>query len=69
MISSWPAIPLNPARVLGHVHFSRPEDVDDAVSTQRHAFESWSKRPVAERAQILKQAADMMSRKKYELAH
>ena len=45
----------NPAteEILAQVPLSSEADVDAAVQTARHAFESWSKTPVPKRARVL----------------
>ncbi len=51
---------INPARgtCVGSVPHATPEETDRALLAAREAFPAWSKRPAAERARILRYAAD-----------
>lgn len=61
---------INPANgeVLGEVALSGPEDVDAAVEAARKAFESWRLYPAPKRGEILFRAAEILVRRKEELA-
>jgi RHH-type proline utilization regulon transcriptional repressor/proline dehydrogenase/delta 1-pyrroline-5-carboxylate dehydrogenase len=60
--------PGEPKTVVGQVAQASPADVDAAVALAREAFPSWRDRPAAERAAVLRRAADMMEERRYELA-
>jgi RHH-type proline utilization regulon transcriptional repressor/proline dehydrogenase/delta 1-pyrroline-5-carboxylate dehydrogenase len=60
--------PAEPETVVGLVAQASPTDVDDAVALARERFPSWRDRPTAERAAILRRAAEMMEERRYELA-
>ncbi|QDH17735.1 bifunctional proline dehydrogenase/L-glutamate gamma-semialdehyde dehydrogenase PutA [Swingsia samuiensis] len=54
---------LNPANkddVLGEISYTTKENVDKAIADSISGFEEWSKTPVAERANILEKAADLL---------
>lgn len=52
--------PADQTEVLGECLFASESDVDQAFKTARSALKRWSKRPVAERANILRGMADAM---------
>jgi 1-pyrroline-5-carboxylate dehydrogenase len=54
--------------VVGRVAAGTKQDVDDAVAAARAAFPAWSRTPWSERAQLLDKAADLIRRRRYELA-
>jgi RHH-type proline utilization regulon transcriptional repressor/proline dehydrogenase/delta 1-pyrroline-5-carboxylate dehydrogenase len=60
--------PGEPETVVGRVARASAADVDAAVALAREGFPSWRDRPAAERAAILRRAADMMEERRYELA-
>jgi RHH-type proline utilization regulon transcriptional repressor/proline dehydrogenase/delta 1-pyrroline-5-carboxylate dehydrogenase len=60
--------PAEPETVVGQVAQASPADVDAAVTIAREGFLSWRDRPAAERAAILRRAADMLEEQRYELA-
>ena len=60
--------PAEPDTVVGLVAQASPTDVDDAVALAREAFPSWRDRPAAERAAVLRRAADMLEERRYDLA-
>jgi 1-pyrroline-5-carboxylate dehydrogenase len=54
--------------VVARVASGTTDDVRDAVAAARAAFAAWSRAPWAERAQILDRAAELVRRRRYELA-
>jgi len=60
--------PAEPATVVGRVAQASLADVDAAVAAAREGFPAWRDRPAAERASILRRAADMLEERRYELA-
>jgi betaine-aldehyde dehydrogenase len=61
---------INPAtgEVLGYVTVAGPNEVDAAVAAAAKAQESWGVLPGAERARILRRAADLLRARNQELA-
>jgi RHH-type proline utilization regulon transcriptional repressor/proline dehydrogenase/delta 1-pyrroline-5-carboxylate dehydrogenase len=57
-----------PETVLGQVAQASPADVDAAVALAREAVPFWRDRPAAERAAVLRRAADMVEERRYGLA-
>ncbi len=60
--------PGDPALMLGRVARANAAHVEDAVTAARGAFDSWRSRAPAERAGILREAADRMAARRFELA-
>jgi RHH-type proline utilization regulon transcriptional repressor/proline dehydrogenase/delta 1-pyrroline-5-carboxylate dehydrogenase len=60
--------PGEPETVVGQVAQASPADVDAAVALAREGFPSWRDRPAAERAAVLRRAADMVEERRFELA-
>lgn len=60
----------NPAtgQVLGLVSKSGPEDVEAAVSAAARAYESWRRTPAPRRAEILFRVAELLVKRKEDLA-
>jgi 1-pyrroline-5-carboxylate dehydrogenase len=54
--------------VVARVAAGTKQDVDDAVAAARAAFPAWSRTPWAQRAQLLDKAAELIRRRRYELA-
>ena len=54
--------------VVARVASGTADDVRDAVAAARAAFPAWSRTPWMERAQLLERAADIIRRRRYELA-
>jgi 1-pyrroline-5-carboxylate dehydrogenase len=54
--------------VVARVASGTDGDVRDAVAAARAAFPAWSRTPWTERAQLLEKAADLIRRRRYELA-
>jgi 1-pyrroline-5-carboxylate dehydrogenase len=54
--------------VVARVASGTADDVRDAVAAARAAFPAWSRTPWTERAQLLERAADIIRRRRYELA-
>jgi len=52
---------------VGSVTFAEPAAIGEAVTEAAQAFESWRLRPVAQRAEYLKKAADLLEAKRLEL--
>jgi len=51
--------PANHDHIIGTVHEATPAEVATAIKAAKTGYKSWSARPVAERAQILRAAADL----------
>jgi alpha-ketoglutaric semialdehyde dehydrogenase len=60
--------PANWNELIGTFPKSGKEDVDEAVSAARKAYEKWRLVPAPERAEIMKKAGDIMVKRKRELA-
>jgi RHH-type proline utilization regulon transcriptional repressor/proline dehydrogenase/delta 1-pyrroline-5-carboxylate dehydrogenase len=60
--------PAEPSLVLGRVAQASAADADEAVEAALAAFEDWGGREVAERAAILRDAAERLERRRFELA-
>jgi len=60
--------PGEPETVVGQVAQASPADVDAAVALAREGFPSWRDCPAAERAAVLRRAADMVEERRYDLA-
>jgi RHH-type proline utilization regulon transcriptional repressor/proline dehydrogenase/delta 1-pyrroline-5-carboxylate dehydrogenase len=60
--------PGDPETVVGQVAQASLSDVDIAVAPARGAFPCWRDRPAAERAAVLRRAADLVDERRYELA-
>ncbi len=60
--------PAAPSDTLGHVPDSAAEDVDSAVTAARTAFDDWSQSPAPDRGKILREAGDLLSERKEEIA-
>ena len=54
--------------VMGRIPQGTPEDVDRAVAAARRAFEGWSQRPLAERAEMLRAVAAGLAARSEEIA-
>ena len=59
--------PSNPEEVVGTVGLISIEQADEAVATAKAAFSAWRQTPVAERAGILRKAAELMEQRRHEL--
>lgn len=59
--------PAHPARVVGHWARATIEDANDAVAAARAAFPGWRERSPESRATTLDKAADILSRRRFEL--
>ncbi|TWT01552.1 L-glutamate gamma-semialdehyde dehydrogenase [Planomicrobium sp. CPCC 101079] len=60
--------PANPNEVVGTVSKASQEEAERAIQSALQAFESWSRTPVAERADYLFKAAEALEKKRLELA-
>lgn len=60
--------PSRPDEVVATVSGAAVEDVEPAIQRAIEAAGDWQRRPAAERADILRRAAAVMSRRRYELA-
>ncbi|HEY6537997.1 MAG TPA: L-glutamate gamma-semialdehyde dehydrogenase [Candidatus Dormibacteraeota bacterium] len=60
--------PAHPEQIIGRHAAGRLEDVERAVAAGWQAFPEWSRTPVGERAQILLRAAQLVRRRRAELA-
>jgi 1-pyrroline-5-carboxylate dehydrogenase len=54
--------------VVARVATGSADDVKDAVAAARAAFPAWSRTPWSERTRLLEKAADLIRRRRYELA-
>jgi 1-pyrroline-5-carboxylate dehydrogenase len=59
--------PANPAEVVGRFPNATVEQANAAVEAADRAFESWSRVPVEERAQLIFRVSDLMRERKFEL--
>ena len=53
--------------VVGYHYYAKPDDMRQALDEAQSGFEAWSKRDVAERAEILNRTADALERHMAEL--
>lgn len=60
--------PSRPAEVVGHVAEAGIPEAERAVKAARGAFEKWSRTSFETRCRLLERAADIMHRRRYELA-
>lgn len=60
--------PADPSLLLGRVARASAEDADRAVASARGAFGEWGRRPVRERAEVLRRAASIVERRRFDLA-
>jgi RHH-type proline utilization regulon transcriptional repressor/proline dehydrogenase/delta 1-pyrroline-5-carboxylate dehydrogenase len=62
---------LNPSqtsRIVGRVAMAGPEHAEKAIAAARRALPDWGARPARERAMVLVKAAEIMRRRRFELA-
>ncbi len=59
--------PVNLDWVMGHFQYGSKQDVDDAIAAAKAAFPAWSSRPWQERVSIMRQAADLMSDRLFDM--
>ncbi|MGK7874081.1 MAG: L-glutamate gamma-semialdehyde dehydrogenase [Xenococcaceae cyanobacterium] len=60
--------PSNPSEVIGKIGLISTEQAEQAIQAAKAAFPTWRRTPVPERARILRQAAELMEARRYELA-
>ncbi len=60
--------PIDTRVVVAHFPAGKEEHAKSAIAAARKAFQQWSRTDYSERVKIFRKAADIMSRKKYELA-
>ena len=60
--------PARPEEVIGTVSAAAPEDVEEAVSRARTSGRSWAATPASERMAVLGAAANLLRRRRFELA-
>ncbi len=60
--------PIDTRIIVGHFQSGTAEDAASAVRAARQAFGQWSRTDYKERIKIMRRAADIMSRKKFELS-
>src|SRR5712691_9865525 len=60
--------PARPDEVVGTVSAAAPEDVEEAVSRARASSRSWAATPASERMAVLGTAANLLRRRRFELA-
>jgi RHH-type transcriptional regulator, proline utilization regulon repressor / proline dehydrogenase / delta 1-pyrroline-5-carboxylate dehydrogenase len=59
--------PCDPNQIVGHVGSTSIEQVEQALQAAKAAFPVWKRTPVAERAAILRRAADLISQQRHQL--
>jgi 1-pyrroline-5-carboxylate dehydrogenase len=59
--------PINLDWVMAHFPYGAEQDVQDAVAAARAAFPAWSGRPWQERVAIMRQAADLISDRLFDM--
>ena len=60
--------PARPEEVIGTVSAAAPEDVEEAVSRARASGRAWAATPASERMAVLGAAANLLRRRRFELA-
>lgn len=60
--------PSTPTEVVGQIGLISLEQADQAIQAAKDAFPAWKKTPAAERAAILRRAADLMEERRAELS-
>ncbi len=60
--------PAIPAEIIGRIHFASEDDTKEAVAVAAKSFEKWARTPVAERANCLLRAAEIMRTRRLELS-
>ncbi len=60
--------PSRPVEIVGHVAQADPEHVSQAVEAASAAFDDWRRASPADRADVLLRAADVIRRRRFELA-
>ena len=60
--------PANPKEIVGRVHVASVDEAEAAIDNAVHFFPEWRDTPVAKRAKILFDAADIMRERRWELA-
>ncbi|MEM3638262.1 MAG: aldehyde dehydrogenase family protein [Conexivisphaerales archaeon] len=60
--------PIDSRLVVRYIQLAESQDVERAVKAAKDSFEDWSSMSYRKRADIMQKAADIMSKRKYELA-
>jgi RHH-type proline utilization regulon transcriptional repressor/proline dehydrogenase/delta 1-pyrroline-5-carboxylate dehydrogenase len=60
--------PSNPSEIVGKIGLMSMSQADLAIKSAKEAFKTWSKTPVKQRADILRKAADILEKRRYELS-
>ena len=60
--------PSNPTEIVGKIGLISVEQAENALKAAKAAFPAWKRTPAAERAAILRKAADLIEQRRYELA-
>ncbi|MCH7527780.1 MAG: L-glutamate gamma-semialdehyde dehydrogenase, partial [Planctomycetes bacterium] len=60
--------PARPSEVVGKVALATPADADHAVAAARRALPGWREVHMTERAEVLRKAADIIRRRRFEMA-
>ncbi len=72
LVSDAPTIidtaPADTREVLGYFQAGKPEHADLAVKAARGAFKAWASKPWQDRVTIMREAANVIRRRKFELA-
>ncbi|WP_375338573.1 L-glutamate gamma-semialdehyde dehydrogenase [[Phormidium] sp. ETS-05] len=59
--------PSNPGEIVGTIGLISEEQAEKAIIAAKTAFKSWRNTPVLQRANILRQAADLLEKRRHEL--
>ncbi len=59
--------PARPSEVVGHIGLLSVEQAESAIAAAKAAFPAWKATPAAERATILRKAADLLEQRRAEL--
>ncbi|MGB3404626.1 MAG: L-glutamate gamma-semialdehyde dehydrogenase [Microcoleaceae cyanobacterium] len=59
--------PCQPTEIVGKIGLISIEQADIAIQAAKDAFQTWKRTPVRERAGILRKAAELMEKRRYEL--
>lgn len=59
--------PCNPSKIIGQVGQATVDQAEQAIQAAQAAFPGWKNTPATERANILRRAADLMTKKRAEL--
>ena len=60
--------PTLPTEIIGRIHFASEDDANEAVAAAARSFEKWARTPIAQRANCLLRAAEIMRTRRLELS-